>query len=210
MTGHTLRQIKTDLATGFQESDELVHMFRQRVLVQASQANIEEASLAEAPAIALEIVAKIQFRNFFLNGARGRLLSVHLEFDFLCHNRLIRLSASKKPGNRAEMAASANQQPRFDLFIDDPATVSSFHALDGRTFADVGAGAPQQVFVKLTAPDAVADWLSVGHVHFSFSHGADAKAGNGLKDAAILVVGGIDLQSLENKGSDPAATDFVA
>src|ERR1700756_2567806 len=89
MPGHPLRWIKANLPTGSQKTCKLAHMFRQCVLVQAPEPHVEEIAFAKAPAIALKIVTKIEFRSLFLNRACGRLLSIHLELNFLGHDRLL-------------------------------------------------------------------------------------------------------------------------
>src|SRR5215813_8807392 len=210
MSGHALRQIKCYFSFRSQESDKIAHVLRQAVLVQPPQADIEKVAFAETPAVSQKIAAKIQFWNFFLNGARPSLLLIHLKFRFLRDNRLLLLIVAKKTRHRTKMPSSADQQSRFDFAVDDPSIAVALDLADRSAFTHVRSRPAKQIFIKLTSPDAIADGLGIRHVYFCLTYSTDAKARNGLKRAPARIVFTIDFKSFNDERRDPSATNFVA
>src|SRR5215470_17602412 len=137
MPGHALRQIKSDFSLRSQELNKIAHVLRQTVLVQTPQANIEEVAFAKTPAVSQKIATKIQFWNFFPNGARRSLVLIHLEFRLLRNHRLFLVIVARKARHRTKMSSSANQQSRFDLAIDDPSIAVALDLADRGAFTHV-------------------------------------------------------------------------
>src|SRR5215470_890569 len=210
MPGHALRQIKSDFSLRSQEPDKIAHVLRQTVLVQTPQADVEEVAFAKTPAVSQKIATKIQFWNFFQNGARRSLLLIHLEFRLLRNHRLFLVIVARKARHRTKMSSSSDQQSRFDFAVDNPSFAVALDLADRSAFTYVRSRATKQVFIKLASPDAVADGLGVRHTYFCLIHSTDAKAGNGLKRAPTRIVFTIDFKSFNDERRDPSATNFVA
>ena len=94
--------------------------------------------------------------------------------------------------------------------VHQPALAPAFDAGNGRAFAHASAAAPQQVFVKLAAPDAVADDVVKRNSDLAASHAADAKAGDRLECPPVLVVLQVEAKLLDDLRRNPAGAHFVA
>src|SRR5215469_11424418 len=210
MPGHPLGQSKSDFSLRSQELDKIPHVLRQTVLVQPPQADVEKVAFAKTPAVSQKIATEVQLRNFLLNSARRGLLLIHLEFRLLGNHRLFLVIVAEKTRHRTKVSSSADQQSRFDFAVDDPSIAVALDLADGSAFTHVRSRATKQIFIKLAAPDAIADGLGIRHIYFCLIHSTDAKTCNGLESAPARIVFTVDFQSFNDERRDPSATNFVA
>src|SRR4029079_899316 len=96
--------------------------------------------------------------------------------------------------NGAEMSAGAHQHARTDLSVDDPLIGFAVDAADGEVLAQSRAGASQQVIVKLTASDAVADDLTAIDGDLFLPECTGAESGDGLESARARVVLQVEIE----------------
>src|SRR5450759_909753 len=69
-----------------EEVAKILELFRKTMAVLPAQSDIEITAFAKAPAVTLQIPAKIKFRRIPLHQAIIALRRAHLEFDFFCRN----------------------------------------------------------------------------------------------------------------------------
>src|SRR5580692_8841012 len=91
------------------------------MLVQPAQADVDEISFSEAPAVASHVRAEIEFGNFRANRAFVLLLEVHFKFGFLrSHGVFGRRFCTHETSDGAEVSSGADDQLGFDLTVDEP------------------------------------------------------------------------------------------
>src|SRR5690606_20442304 len=183
----------------------------QPVVVFASQADIQEAALAEHPGITFQVSTEPELRGIAPGFAGPGLFRGHLELHFLgrYHGFVFSGAMAKQPRNRAEVSACSDQQWRLPLFVDGPVAVfpdNGFHR-GAQLFECLDP--VQQIGVKLATAYAVTDGIAMVIFHGTLAHHANAEPANGLKGASMAVVVDINVQALENRRSDPAGAGFV-
>src|ERR1041385_4329838 len=203
-------KIKNYFAFATQEINESLNVLRSGIWIQPPQSDVEEIPFAKTPAIALKILAKIELWCLRLNRAKMWLLRRHLKFYFLGYHRFVCVGVAKVSRHRTEMPSSSNQQFGSDFTIDNPVLAGPFDLIDGDSLTYLRSRPAQQVVVKLTATDTIADGVFIQNCHFLRSHRANAKPPDGLHCAARGIIHGIDFQQIQYPGRDPPSTYFVS
>src|SRR5579862_1405790 len=104
-------------------------MCAERMLVQPAEADVDEISFSEAPAVAAHVRAEIEFRNFRANRALVLLLGVHFEFGFLGGYGVFTCGfGTHETRDGAEVSSGADDQLSFDLAVDEPVVSCSSDA----------------------------------------------------------------------------------
>src|SRR5574340_362399 len=86
MTVKAVGDVLRDSAALFEEAAKMIEMFREAMIALAPQTDIEIIPLAEAPAISLQVLAKIELRRVSAHPAPTALRRTQLEFDFFRRN----------------------------------------------------------------------------------------------------------------------------
>src|SRR5690349_6462913 len=108
------------------------------------------------------------------------------------------------------MSARTHQHPRSNFIIDYPRILLLLDALYLHTLPHSRSASSQQVRVKLTASDTVADRLFIQNRNRLFLHCGDLKSGNRLEGAASGVLCGIDAEQFDDWRCNPAGAHLVA
>src|SRR5208283_357523 len=133
-------------------------MIRKAVWISSSQSDVENVPLAETPAVSLHVGTEIEFRHFFVNPALRLLRGTHFELDFLRDDRrLVAGFGTGEAGDRAEMAACADQNTSLNLLVRDPPAVGEMQLDQVHGRKNSGAGAAKEVIVELPPENAITD-----------------------------------------------------
>src|SRR6185369_14083228 len=212
VTFESRRRIGWHLALRLQPATERMDVFDQALVAFAPEPDVQKITLAEAPAVALQVVAEVQLGPVVLDATAQRLLVAHLELDFLRADRTLVLAEirAEEPHDRAEVTASADHERCADLAVDEPTAVDLLHRLPRLAEPQSRARSLQQVVVELATADAVADDLLIVHrLRSALTHASD-EAGDRLQHATLFVIARVDLQLLDDLRRYPARADLVA
>src|SRR5262245_24883240 len=110
MTAKRLRDLKVDATSVTQKLDEVIDMFGESILILTAQTDIQIVLLAHAPAVALQVLAKVKLRDFRLDRTILQLFIGQSEFGFLSEDNGCFLGrfGIELLGNWTEVASSAN------------------------------------------------------------------------------------------------------
>ncbi len=111
--------------------------------------------------------------------------------------------------NRAEVTAGTDNKRRFPGVIDDPVAVFTNDGFDrrGQLFRSVDAA--EQVVVKFTPANTIADYVAVIVLHGRLAHHPDAKPPDGLQGSPAGVFLRVNAQGLHHGRRNPACAGFV-
>ena len=108
------------------------------------------------------------------------------------------------------MTTGRHQDRSPVLSIDDPVVGASFDRLDRFAQRETGPAPPQEIIVELAAEDAVADCSTVVDLHARSADPSDAEARHRLENAVPAVFFHVELEIVDNAGSDPSGAEFAA
>src|SRR5579872_845843 len=189
------RWVERDAAGGFQEPQESGDVVGETVRVHSSQANVQEVSLAEAPAVAFHVRAKVEFRGFGLDAAGGDLGRDHFELGFLGdHDGFGFGLGGREAGDRAEVSAGADDDAGADLSVRNPMLAGSLQAGEVYAWEQARVGAMDQVMVEFAAADAVTYYCVVVGFDSGSLNAAGSEGRDGLQHVLECVFGGIDFE----------------
>jgi hypothetical protein len=132
------------------------------------------------------------------------------DLDLLGHDHGVTLPArAEVAGHRAEVAARPHEEGGTRRAVHDPVPPRALQALDPRAFLHLGAAAPEQIRVELTAQDPVAHRAAVFRLPRGAADHPGAEARDGLEHARPGVVVHIESERVHHSRRDPARADLV-
>ena len=156
----------------------------------AGPPDVEEISFAGTPAVALHVVTEEKLGNFRLDPAAGEVLGdASNSISWAATTDAFRFSRAKPGGDRAKMAAGADQHRGFDVAVDEPSPGRSFERSNRLAQPAASAGTIEQIMIELAAANAETHRLAVMRFDFAAADQAGAETGERLKHP--LAAGGV-------------------
>ena len=182
------------------------------MIVLTAQADVQKTTLAETPAVPLQVGAEIELRALAERATVLGLLRRHPELQLLRGDDGFGRPevCAEVPRHRTEMTARADQHPRADAPVREPSVALPLERAQRLAQLEPRAAAAEQIVIELEAPDAVAHRPRVVGIDLTTPQESGSKTGDGLKHAPAPVVLDVELQRLHDRRRDPPGADLVA